>query len=116
MADLIIIVIIAAALAVGLRSTIKHFQGKSSCCGGGSYTPRKKKLHTVVEKKTLCISGMSCERCQNRVMEALNDIEGASATVSFKKGTAVVAMEHRIENDVLKAAVQKAGYMVTDIH
>jgi len=116
MENLIIIAIIVIALFFGIRSTIKHFQGKGGCCGGGStYKPRQKKLENMIARKTVCISGMSCENCSNRVMEAINRIEGASAVVSHRKGTAAVSMDRPIEDAVIKAAVEKAGYMVTDI-
>lgn len=117
MKNLNIILILLLAVGYGVFSTVKHFQGKGACCGGGgSYKPRKKKLDHVTFKKTVCISGMNCENCSNRVMEAINQIEGASAVVSHKKGTGVVRMDRVIEDSVLKAAVEKAGYMVTDIH
>lgn len=115
MADMIILLILAVAVAFGVRSAIQHFRGKGGCCGGGDYKPRKKKLSQVTARKTLCISGMSCEHCQNRVMEALNSLDGCSAVVSCKKGTAVVSMERPVEDAVLKTAVEKAGYMVTEI-
>ncbi|MBQ7867368.1 MAG: cation transporter [Clostridia bacterium] len=115
MTDLIIALIAVVAVGFGIRATVRHFQHKSACCGGEDYKPRKKKLAHVVSKKVISISGMSCERCQNRVMEALNDIAGVSAVVSFKKGTAVVSMETSVEDAVLKSAVEKAGYMATGI-
>jgi len=113
--DIMILLLLAVAVGFGVRSAIQHFRGKGGCCGGGDYKPRKKKLEQVAAKKTMCISGMSCEHCQNRVMEALNNLEGVSAVVSFRKGTAVVSMERMVEDGVLKAAVEKAGYMVTEI-
>lgn len=116
MANAIIVLILIVLIAFGVRSTVKHFQGKGACCGGGnSYKPRKKKLDNVIGKKTICISGMSCENCENRVMEALNHIEGVSASVSHKKGLAVVELDRGIENSMLKAVVEKAGYMVREI-
>lgn len=117
MENFIIILILLIAVGYGVISTVKHFQGKGACCGGGnSYKPRRKKRDHVIAKKTVCISGMSCDNCANRVMEAINRMEGASAVVSHKKGTAVVQLDRAIEDSVLKAAVEKAGYMVTDIH
>ena len=116
MENTIIIIILTVALFIGIRSTVKHFRGKGGCCGGGSdYRPRPKKLDQVIAKKTICISGMSCEKCAIRVMEAINRIEGASAVVCHKKGTAVVSMNRPMEDSVLKSAVEKAGYMVTEI-
>ena len=36
MENIIIIGIIVILLAIGFRSTLKHFKGESGCCGGGS--------------------------------------------------------------------------------
>ena len=115
MENVVIIVILLIAVGYGIYATIRHFQGKGGCCGGSSYKPRVKKLDQVIAKKTLCISGLTCENCSNRVMEALNRIEGASAVVSHRKGTAVVSMDRPIEDSLLKTAVEAAGYMVTAI-
>ena len=51
-----------------------------------------------------------------RVHEAINALEGASAAVSHKKGTAVVSMSRPIEDEVIKQAIEKAGYMVSGVH
>lgn len=115
MTNFIILLILALALFFGVRSSIKHFKGQGGCCGGGSYKPRRKKLNTVIGRKMLTISGMTCEHCQNRVTEALNDLEGVSASVSFRKGTAVVSFSQPVEDAVLKNAVEKSGYEVTSI-
>ena len=116
MTDLIIFLILVVVLIIGARATVKHFKGEGSCCGGGTYKPRKKKLDNVVAKKTFSVEGMTCQHCENRVHEAINAIQGASAQVSHKKGTAVVSMSEPIEDGVIKAAIEKAGYMVSGVH
>ena len=55
---------------------------------------------------------MSCKNCSNRVTEVLNDIEGISAKVSHKKGTAIISFEKPIEDKVIFSAVETAGYSV----
>lgn len=115
MTDAIIIAVLAVAVLLGVRSGVKHFRGEGGCCGGGSYKARKKKLHSVVGKKTLIVEGMTCQHCENRVQEAINRIPGASADVSFRKGRAVVSVAREISEDTLKEAVEKAGYHVTEI-
>lgn len=115
MSNYIIIVILAVILFFALRSSIKHFRGEGGCCGGSTYKAHPKKLNTVVGKKTVSIEGMSCQHCVNRVMEAVNSIDGASAVVKLKKGEAIVSMEHPISNDIIKDAIEKAGYKVTEI-
>jgi len=69
----------------------------------------------VTGRKTVSIEGMKCQHCVNRVMEALNSIDGASAVVKLKKGVAIVSMEHPITDEELRDAVQFAGYTVTEI-
>lgn len=115
MTDFIIVIVLTIAVLLGLRSGVKHFKGEGGCCGGGDYKPRKKKLSAIVGRKTMIIEGMSCQHCENRVHEAINSIPGASADVSFRKGRAVVSMERELEDDVLRAAVEKAGYKVKEI-
>ena len=116
MDNLIIIGILAVIIVIGVISTVKHFQGKGACCGGGSGSVRsQKKIKNVVAKKTLVVEGMMCENCRNRVEWAINDIEGAVAKVDLKKKEAVVSMNREIADDVLRAAVEKAGYEVKEI-
>lgn len=54
MENIIIIGIIVILLAIGFRSTLKHFKGESGCCGGGSAPVEvpEKKLDKVIATKT----------------------------------------------------------------
>lgn len=115
MTDIIVIAILAAAVILALRSTVKHFRGEGGCCGGGTYKARKKKLSAVNGKKTALVEGMSCQHCVNRVMEAVNAIEGASAVVHLKKGKVVISMNRSIEDAVIISAIENAGYVVKSI-
>lgn len=115
MSNYIIVAILAVLLYFGLRSSAKHFRGEGGCCGGGTYKARKKKLNTIISKKTFAVEGMSCQHCVNRVMEAVNSIDGASALVKLKKGIVIVSLEHPVSNEIIKDAIEKAGYKVTDI-
>lgn len=115
MTDYIVIAILVVVLAIGIYSTVKHFKGQSECCGGSTYKARKKKLDNVVAKKVFVVEGMSCQNCVNRVMEAVNDMDGASAIVNLKKGTVTVSMDHVIEDEVIKNAIEKRGYKVIEI-
>lgn len=115
MTNLIIIAILAVILVLGIRSSIKHFRGEGGCCGGSTYKAHKKKLDTVIARKTFTVEGMSCQHCINRVMEAVNSISGASAVVHLKRGTVVVSMDREISDTVIKEAIEKAGYTVTGV-
>ncbi len=67
-------------------------------------------------KKTLTIEGMMCMHCVKHVTDALNAVEGVEkADVNLKKKRAVVTLNAEVADDALKAAVQAAGYEVTDI-
>lgn len=43
MENVIIVLIILVAVAVGVAHAIKHFKGKSGCCGGGDCKCKDKK-------------------------------------------------------------------------
>ena len=61
-------------------------------------------------KKTISIEGMMCEHCVKHVTDALNKLDGVAAEVSLSDKNAVVNLE-----EVLKQAVEDAGYQVTGI-
>lgn len=115
MTNFIIIVILAVILVPGIRSSIKHFRGEGGCCGGGAYKAHRKKLNTVITRRTFTVEGMSCQHCVNRVMEAVNSIDGASAVVHLKQGKVAVSMDREISDTVIKEAIEKAGYTVTGV-
>jgi len=64
--------------------------------------------------KTLKITGMSCGHCERRVKNALEEIDGVTVvSVSATEDRAEV--DTNVEDDVLIAAVEEAGYTVTEI-
>ena len=112
MTDYIVIVIIVVIVLLALRSSLKHFRGEGECCGGGTYKARKKKLGSVAAKRTVKVDGMTCQHCVNRVMEAINSMDGASAEVHLRRGLVVVSMETPMEDETIRNAIEKAGYTV----
>ena len=64
-------------------------------------------------KRILKIEGMSCSHCSARVEQALNSVEGVSASVDLKKKRAIV--EGDAPDEVLCKAVEDAGYKVAGI-
>lgn len=66
-------------------------------------------------KKTITIEGMMCEHCSGRVDKALNSLDGVTATVDLQGKKAVVTLDKAVEDNVLKSAVEDAGYEVTGI-
>ncbi|MCM1056825.1 MAG: heavy-metal-associated domain-containing protein [Firmicutes bacterium] len=110
MENVVIIVIVLVILAVGIRSTIRHFKGQGGCCGGGGVKLKKKKLSRVLYRKTFQVEGMHCENCKSRVEEAVNDIKGVAGSVSLKKGELTVSYAEDVPDERIKEKVERAGY------
>ena len=67
-------------------------------------------------EKTITIEGMMCGHCEATVKKALEALDGViSADVSHDKGTAVVALEKVIADDVLVKTVEEKDFKVTGI-
>lgn len=121
MADAIIILVVVIILIFALKGSIKHFKGEGACCGGGSGSVKTKKAKKktldgpVVGRRTIRISGMHCQNCVNSVTSALNAIEGVSARVSLKEGSAEVSYDREVDETELKEAVEKAGFEAVSI-
>jgi len=63
---------------------------------------------------TLKITGMTCDSCAAHVKEALEKVPGVqSALVSYRKGTAQLAIEAGTSSDALTTAVAGLGYEAT---
>lgn len=114
MENIVIVAVIAAVFVLGIASGRKHFKGEGGCCGGGSVRIRKK-LTKVIGQKTVVIEGMMCENCESRVERFINEIDGAAARANYKKKVAVVSLEKNVSDEAIRAAVEKAGYRVTEI-
>ena len=67
--------------------------------------------------KTIKIEGMMCGHCENRVKKALSALDGvADADVSFEKGTAILSLHDDVKDELIKSAVEEAGYKVLSIN
>lgn len=66
--------------------------------------------------KTIKIEGMMCGHCEATVKKALEALPGvSSAEVSHDAGTAVVALDSEVADDVLTKAVEDKDFKVTGI-
>ncbi len=68
-----------------------------------------------VISKSIVVEGMTCSHCSNRVEKALNEIEGVKAKVNLEENLALVKSSNEIPNEVLKKAIEEAGYEVVSI-
>ena len=67
-------------------------------------------------KKQLKVEGMMCQNCVKHVTKALEGVPGAAdVQVSLENKSAAVTVPEMTSDDVLKAAVEEAGYEVTEI-
>lgn len=114
--DNYIIVAILVLIAVIALGTLVKRAGRKGCCGSaGDYKPRKKKLQSVSAIRTFRVEGMHCEKCSNRVTEAVNDLPGVAASVDLKKGIVTVFYEQKVPDEQIKARIERRGYLVTEI-
>ena len=112
-----IIIGILLMIAIAAIVTLVKRSGQKGCCGSsGDYKPRRKKLKNVIATKTFVVDGMHCEKCANRVTEAVNDIPGAAGVVNLKKGTVTVSYEQEISDEQIIAKIERVGYTVKEIY
>ena len=63
----------------------------------------------------IVIDGMACGHCSGRVEQALNAMEGVSATVDLAKKTAFVKVNGNVTNEELSNTVSNCGYTVLEV-
>ena len=67
-------------------------------------------------KKIIYVEGMGCQNCVRHVKEALEALDGVSgADVSLEKNTAVINLSKDVADEVIKSAIDEAGYDVSKI-
>ena len=120
---LIIIVVIAILMVFAVRRAYRVFSLKDDCCGGGPKASKAKKVAVVTVEDTdeanypysldVRVKGMTCEKCVERVQNALNAQPGTWATVDLASGTAHILAKSPIVRDAVERAVEDAGYYVS---
>jgi len=66
-----------------------------------------------MERKTLSVTGMSCNGCEQNVENALQNVEGVSRVDADHEGDTVeVVAENDVANEDIEAAIEDAGYDV----
>jgi len=67
-------------------------------------------------KVQISIEGMTCGHCSARVEKALKAVDGiVDAKVDLANKNATVELSSNVDDNVLKEAVEDAGYDVTEI-
>ena len=119
----IITIVIAILMVFALRRAYRVFSLKDDCCGGGPKTPKAKKVAAVTVEDIdeanypysldVKVKGMTCEKCVERVQNALNAQPGTWATVDLASGAAHILAKSPIDRDAVERAVEDAGYYVS---
>lgn len=118
-----------AAAAMSLSSVcvvsnalrLKLFKPRRISTGQNNHDQSTIEIKTETEgdqsemKKVITINGMSCEHCKARVEKALNAIDGVEAKVDLKKNNATVSLTTEVSDEVLKNAVNEAGYEAVSV-
>lgn len=116
MGTCIIIIVLIIVVMLAVRSSTKHMRGEGGCCGGESVPKvKKQKIKQSIEVKKIVIEGMTCDNCRKRVENSLNSINQVNAKVNLKDKTATVNLGENTADEVLKEAIEKAGYKVVCI-
>ena len=123
MTDLIVLIILAALVGGAVSYIVKAKKNGAKCigcpaggsCPGSGKIPRKKLEGRVIGRKIMKIAGMSCAHCAAEVTNALGQIEGFRAEVSLSKGRAKIFYDREVGDDILKKAVEDAGFDVLSI-
>lgn len=62
------------------------------------------------------ITGMTCDHCAQSAQDALNALEGVTASVSYDEGLASVETQGVVDNSQLLKAIESKGYSATLIN
>lgn len=67
-------------------------------------------------KIKVLIEGMSCGNCANHVTEALGELKGVSnVEVKLEEKFALIEAKNSIAEDIIKSAIDEAGYEVVGV-
>ena len=89
-----------------MRGWMKDERVMIACCSDGT-RPVIFKIERM-DYQVLHIDGIACEKCRDRIREALSGIAGVTSVV-FRDGFTEVYVQHQVKEDALKTAVEGCG-------
>jgi copper chaperone len=67
-----------------------------------------------MERKTISVTGMSCNGCEQNVKNALRNLEGVNRVeADHEADTVELVAEDDVADDDIEATIENAGYDVT---
>lgn len=110
-----VVLLVITTVYILIRQSKKKAETPCGCGTSPSGCTGCNSEQSVVKKLILDIEGMHCVRCQNGVSEALNSLDGVSATVDLENNCAKVELSKDVPEDELKQAIADRGFAVTAV-
>ena len=113
MANVIIVLILVAAVGYGIYSFIHHLRHGGGCCG--EHDAPAKKVRAADTNKShyphrlvMGVDGMTCQNCQRHVENALNVMPGTWATVDLAAQNVTILTKDEADEDAIRQAIRDA--------
>lgn len=66
-----------------------------------------------MKKISLKVNGMVCNGCENRVINALKDIDGIeSVSANHNSGTVIVTLKEETEDRIIEETIENLGFEI----
>lgn len=116
MANVIIVLILVAAVGYGIYSFIHHLRHGGCCCG--EHDAPAKKVRAADTNKShyphrlvMGVDGMTCQNCQRRVENALNAMPGTWAAADLAAQQVSILTKESPDEAAIRQAIRDAGYL-----
>lgn len=120
MTEILIVLALAGSAVWAALTVIRRFRRGGGCCGERGENVKRLRVRDrnpahYPYSLRLSVGGMVCGNCAVRVENALNALDGVYASVDLGSATAKVHLKSPPDEAVLREAVRRAGYVVTEI-
>ena len=116
MANIIIVLLLAAAVGYGIYSFVHHLRCGGGCCGEHEAAAKKVRVADrdrshYPHRLVLGVDGMTCQNCQRHVENALNTLPDTLAEVNLSAQNVTVWTKGDADEEVIRKAIRDAGYL-----
>ena len=116
MANIIIVLLLAAAVGYGIYSFVHHLRCGGGCCGEHEAAAKKVRVADrdrshYPHRLVLGVDGMTCQNCQRHVENALNAMTDTLAEADLSAQKVTVWTKADADEDAIRQAIRDAGYL-----
>ena len=116
MANIIIVLLLAAAVGYGIYSFVHHLRCGGGCCGEHEAAAQKVRVADrdrshYPHRLVLGVDGMTCQNCQRRVENALNAMPGTWAAADLAAQQVSILTKEAPDEAAIRQAIRDAGYL-----